>query len=136
MMHTTNRDWPFFRQVAREILWPKIDAEYQQELQGIAEGLNARTGSALDVYDIVAINSFEEVLTTILAEQSEKYRMRRSSSGAVRRLYELDQRRPDRHRPQQLDELRKRRTLASSSTSTHPAIASSWTVSRRDRQRR
>jgi hypothetical protein len=61
MMHTTNRDWPFFRQVAREILWPKIDAEYQQELQGIAEGLNARTGSALDVYDIVAINSFEEV---------------------------------------------------------------------------
>ena len=23
MMHSTNRDWPFFRQVAREILWPK-----------------------------------------------------------------------------------------------------------------
>ena len=61
MMHSTNRDWPFFRQVAREILWPKIDAEYQQELEGIAEGLNARTGSALDVYDIVALNSFEEV---------------------------------------------------------------------------
>ncbi len=61
MMHSTNRDWAFFRQVAREILWPKIDAEYQQELQGIAEGLSARTGSALDVYDIVALNSFEEV---------------------------------------------------------------------------
>ena len=61
MMHSTKRDWPFFRQVAREILWPKIDTEYQQELQGIAEGLNARTGSALDVYDIVALNSFEEV---------------------------------------------------------------------------
>ncbi len=61
MMHSTNRDWAFFRQVAREILWPKIDTEYQQELQGIAEGLNARTGSALDVYDIVALNSFEEV---------------------------------------------------------------------------
>src|SRR5450755_2541001 len=27
MMHNTKRDWPFFRQVAREILWPKIDAE-------------------------------------------------------------------------------------------------------------
>jgi hypothetical protein len=61
MMHNTKRDWAFFRQVAREILWPKIDVEYQQELQGIAEGLNARTGSALDVFDIVALNSFEEV---------------------------------------------------------------------------
>jgi Phospholipase B len=61
MMHSTNRDWPFFRQVAREQLWPKIDPEYRQELEGIAEGLNARTGSQLDVYDIVALNSFEEV---------------------------------------------------------------------------
>lgn len=61
MMNDTNRDWPFFREVAREQLWPKLDAEYQHELQGIAEGLHARTGSPLDVYDIVALNSFEEV---------------------------------------------------------------------------
>jgi len=61
MMHSTKRAWPFFRAVAREQLWPKLDPEYQQELQGIAEGLNARTGSQLDVYDIVALNSFEEV---------------------------------------------------------------------------
>jgi hypothetical protein len=61
MMHSTERDWPFFRQVAREQLWPKLDPEYQQELQGIAEGLHARTGSDLDVWDIVALNSFEEV---------------------------------------------------------------------------
>ncbi len=61
MVHSTERDWPFFRQVAREMLWPKIDPEYQQELQGITEGLHARTGSQLDVYDIVALNSFEEV---------------------------------------------------------------------------
>jgi hypothetical protein len=61
MMHSTQRDWGFFRQVAREMLWPKIDPEYQQELQGIVEGLNAHTGSQLDVYDIVALNSFEEV---------------------------------------------------------------------------
>lgn len=38
MMHETQRDWEFFRKAAREMLWPKIDAEYQQELQGIAEG--------------------------------------------------------------------------------------------------
>jgi hypothetical protein len=61
MMHSTQRDWPFFRDVAREQLWPKLDEEYQKELQGIAEGLHARTGSDLDVYDIVALNSFEEV---------------------------------------------------------------------------
>src|SRR5215468_4280988 len=61
MTHRTRRDWPFFRQVAREMLWPRLDPEYQQELQGIAAGLNARSGSALDVYDIVALNSFEEL---------------------------------------------------------------------------
>jgi hypothetical protein len=61
MVHSTRRDWPFFRRVAREMLWPKIDSEYQQELQGIAQGLAARTGSQLDVYDIVAFNAFEEV---------------------------------------------------------------------------
>jgi Phospholipase B len=61
MMHETHRDWPFFREVAREMLWPKIDPEYQEELKGIVEGLNTKTGSNLDVYDIVAFNSFEEV---------------------------------------------------------------------------
>jgi hypothetical protein len=61
MMNDTKRDWPFFREVAREQLWPKLDPEYQQELEGITEGLHARTGSQLDVYDIVALNSFEEV---------------------------------------------------------------------------
>src|SRR6266478_999713 len=61
MTYSTKREWTFFRQTAREMLWPKIDTEYQQELQGIAEGLNARTGSNLDVYDIVAMNAFEEL---------------------------------------------------------------------------
>ena len=61
MMHSTERDWEFFRKAAHEMLWPKIDAEYQQELQGIVEGLRARTGSKLDVDDIVAFNAFEEL---------------------------------------------------------------------------
>jgi hypothetical protein len=61
MMHSTHRDWAFFRQAAREMLWPKIEPEYRQELQGIVEGLNARTGSNLDIYDIVAFNAFEEL---------------------------------------------------------------------------
>ena len=61
MRHSTKRDWEFFRRAAREMLWPKIDTEYQQELQGIVEGLQARTGSKLDVDDIVAFNAFEEL---------------------------------------------------------------------------
>ena len=59
-VHDTQRDWEFFRKTAREMLWPHIDAEYQQELQGIADGAKAH-GVNLDVYDIVALNGFEEV---------------------------------------------------------------------------
>jgi Phospholipase B len=58
--HQTQRDWEFFRNTAREMLWPHIDAEYQQELKGIADGVKAH-GVDLDVYDIVALNAFEEV---------------------------------------------------------------------------
>ena len=61
MTHSTERDWEFFRKAAHDMLWPKIDAEYQQELQGIVDGLRARTSSKLDVYDIVAFNAFEEL---------------------------------------------------------------------------
>jgi hypothetical protein len=56
----TQRDWDFFRTAAQKMLWPNIDAEFQQELQGIADGLKAH-GVRLDVYDIVALNAFEEV---------------------------------------------------------------------------
>lgn len=58
--HDTQRDWEFFRKTAREMLWPHIDAEYQQELQGITDGVKAH-GVVLDLYDIVALNAFEEV---------------------------------------------------------------------------
>ena len=58
--HQSQRDWEFFRTIAREKLWPHIDAEYQQELQGIADGVKAH-GVDLDVWDIVALNAFEEV---------------------------------------------------------------------------
>ena len=106
MMHSTKRDWPFFREVAREQLWPKLDPEYQQELQGIAEGLNARTGSQLDVYDIVALNSFEEVPDYYVAwlDKHEKRpeRPQLEESRKLQRLRchrELDQGRSDRHGP-------------------------------------
>src|SRR5271156_5847534 len=60
MTHNSNRDWEFFRRAAREMLWPKIDSEYQAELQGIVEGLRARQVK-LDLYDIVALNAFMEL---------------------------------------------------------------------------
>jgi hypothetical protein len=59
-VHRTKRDWAFYRATAQNILWPHIDAEYQQELQGIADGLRAH-GSQLDVWDVVALNAMEEV---------------------------------------------------------------------------
>ncbi len=58
--HRTKRDWGFFRQTAREVLWPGIDAEYREELTGIVEGLNAR-GVKMDLDDVVALNAIEEV---------------------------------------------------------------------------
>jgi hypothetical protein len=60
MTHNSNRDWEFFRRAAREMLWPKIDPEYQAELQGIVEGLRARRVN-LDLYDVVALNAFMEL---------------------------------------------------------------------------
>ncbi|HZQ94828.1 MAG TPA: C45 family peptidase [Candidatus Sulfotelmatobacter sp.] len=59
-MHDTKRDWEFFRKAAHNMLWPHIDEEYRQELQGIADGLNAH-GVRLDVDDVVALNAMEEL---------------------------------------------------------------------------
>ena len=58
--HQSQHDWEFFRTIAREKLWPHIDTEYQQELQGISDGVKAH-GVELDLWDIVALNAFEEV---------------------------------------------------------------------------
>lgn len=58
--HDTGRDWEFFRRAAREMLWRKIDPEYQSELFGIVDGLQAR-GGKLDIWDIVAFNAFSEL---------------------------------------------------------------------------
>jgi hypothetical protein len=54
--HQTRRDWEFFRAAAKDILWPHIDAEYREELTGIARGV-AERGVKADVWDIVALNA-------------------------------------------------------------------------------
>jgi Phospholipase B len=60
LTHDTGRDWGFFRRAAQQMLWPKIDPEYQQELQGIVDGLNDN-GVKLDLWDVVAMNAFCEL---------------------------------------------------------------------------
>lgn len=58
--HNTQRSWDFFRQTAQQVLWPHIEAEYRQELQGIVAGARAH-GAKLDLWDVVALNANEEV---------------------------------------------------------------------------
>jgi len=58
--HNSRRDWEFFRRAAREMLWPKIDPEYQAELRGIVDGLQANNTKP-DLDCVVALNAFQEL---------------------------------------------------------------------------
>lgn len=60
LQHETKRDWEFYRKASQEILWPKIDSEFQTEIDGIVKGLNDH-GVKADRWDIVALNSIEEL---------------------------------------------------------------------------
>jgi len=55
-----SKDWSFFRNAAEKVFWPRIEAEYRQELQGIVDGLAAK-GVALDLWDLVATNAWLEL---------------------------------------------------------------------------
>ncbi|MGH9468247.1 MAG: C45 family autoproteolytic acyltransferase/hydrolase [Terriglobales bacterium] len=57
--HNSHRRWSWFRTQAQQVMWPHIGPEYRQELQGIADGVDAR-GGHVDVWDITAMNAFEE----------------------------------------------------------------------------
>ncbi|HYK87276.1 MAG TPA: C45 family peptidase [Acidobacteriota bacterium] len=59
LIHDNHKDWTFFRNAARDMMWPRIESEYRDELQGIAAGVNAR-GVKLDLWDIVALNGLLE----------------------------------------------------------------------------
>jgi hypothetical protein len=61
--HDNNKEWQFFRDAAQNIMWPHIEPEYREELQGIADGINAHgltKGTKIDLWDIVALNAAEE----------------------------------------------------------------------------
>jgi hypothetical protein len=58
--HYDEHSWNWFRDTGKTVFWPKVDPEYQAELKGIAEGL-AAAGSKIDLWDIVALNSYLEI---------------------------------------------------------------------------
>ena len=50
----------FYRDAVEKLFWPHVDAEYQQELRGMAEGLASR-GIKLDVWDLMVMNASLEL---------------------------------------------------------------------------
>ena len=59
LTHDNGKDWSFFREAAKNILWPHVEQEYRDEMQGIVEGVNAQ-GVKLDIWDMVAMNAAME----------------------------------------------------------------------------
>jgi len=60
LQNQSKRDWNFYREAAEKMLWPKMEKEYHDEIDGIVAGANAK-GVKLDRYDIVAVNGFIEL---------------------------------------------------------------------------
>ncbi|HEX4155479.1 MAG TPA: C45 family peptidase [Acidobacteriaceae bacterium] len=65
-VHDDQRDWSFFREAGKTVLWPHIEPQYRQELEGIADGLKAKGAASgaegsVDLWDIVALNGDEEL---------------------------------------------------------------------------
>ena len=70
-VHLDDRDWNFFRETAKTILWPQIEPEYRAELSGIVEGMHAK-GSAVDLWDLVALNADMEIADYYLPQLNKR----------------------------------------------------------------
>ena len=57
--HDYKKDWSFFRDAAQKMMWPHIEQEYREELQGVADGVAAH-GVKIDVWDVVGLNAATE----------------------------------------------------------------------------
>lgn len=59
---TTKKNWDFYREESYRIFWPKVPVEYQEEIMGIVNGVDAKLGKGtIDTKDLVAINSAFEM---------------------------------------------------------------------------
>lgn len=71
LQHDTHRDWEFYRSAARNFLWPKLEQEYKDEINGIVEGLHAQKKN-YDSLDITAYNAMEELAYYYVPQLMEK----------------------------------------------------------------
>jgi hypothetical protein len=60
LRQNTGKEWAWFREEARRMFWPKVPAEYREEMEGQAEGL-AEKGKSIDVWDVLAFNGYIEL---------------------------------------------------------------------------
>ena len=70
---STGRDWAFFREAASRMFWPKLDPEYQEEIQGIVDGLKAKLPDrTYDMIDLTALNGWIELAWYYVPSLAEK----------------------------------------------------------------
>lgn len=81
LTHDTRKSWGFFQEVAKVELWPKIEKEYQEELQGIIAGMKEQ-GISLGLWDLVVMNAALE-LNPYFVNWDEKYRRAPSGNPAL-----------------------------------------------------
>ena len=81
LAHSYKKDWKFFRNAARDMMWPHIEREYREEMQGISAGLQAKAVE-LDLWDVVALNAFCE-WEYYVKEYDRQHRDAQSASLAV-----------------------------------------------------
>ncbi len=59
---STKRDWNFYRKAASRMFWPKLEPEYQAEIEGIVAGLKSRLPDKnYDAIDITILNGWIEL---------------------------------------------------------------------------
>jgi len=58
LAQSTEKEWSFYREAAERMFWPKIGAEYQEEINGIIAGMKAAGVTSLDHIDITAFNGW------------------------------------------------------------------------------
>ncbi len=71
---STEKDWTFYRDAAERMFWPKLEKEYQEEIEAIAEGARSR-GASCDRTDITAMNGWIELawyFVPFLAEREKR----------------------------------------------------------------
>ncbi len=56
----TGLDWAYFRDTAHKLFWEKLEPEYQQEIEGQAEGLRSKH-LPYDQWDVLAFNGYIEI---------------------------------------------------------------------------